>query len=247
MNNRRTELTERLTAIQKRISAATPEGVSEPELIVISKFFPASDVRILRGLGVRNFGENRDQEAGPKAEETADLELSWHFVGQLQTNKARTVVRYASAIHSVDRISLVKALDKAKARFKSEVEVDDPYQLRDKKLQTLIQIDLDPQAGQDANKPRGGALPAEISDIADAIANSEWLTLAGVMAVAPLGEDPEQAFAKLAELHEVLLQKHPEATWRSAGMSHDLEEAVKYGATHLRIGSDVLGERPPLR
>lgn len=213
---------------------------------MVTKYFPASDVELLTELGVTEFGENRDQEAGPKAVETSDLELNWHFIGQLQTNKARTVVRYASAVHSVDRVSLVKALEKAKARFARENEIPDPYQLREKKLPVLIQVDLDPAAGTDPAKPRGGALPAEIEEIAAAIAATEWLTLQGVMAVAPMDADPAEAFGRLAKHHESLLASYPEATWCSAGMSHDLEAAVAAGATHLRIGSDVLGARPSL-
>lgn len=213
---------------------------------MISKYFPASDVELLHQLGVRSFGENREQEAGPKAMETSHLDIAWHFVGQLQTNKARNVVRFAAAVHSVDRVGLVKALDKAKARFHRETELPDPYRLREIKLPVLIQVDLDPAAGEDPDKPRGGALPREIEELADAIEQTTWLTLQGVMAVAPLGMDSGQAFERLAQLHEDLLRTHPQATWRSAGMSHDLETALAHGATHLRIGSDVLGPRPPL-
>lgn len=203
-------------------------------------------MHLLHELGVRNFGENRDQEAGPKAEATAELDLQWHFVGQLQTNKARNVVRYAAAVHSVDRAGLVTALDKAKARFHRETQIADPYGLREQKLAVLIQLDLDPAAGTDPDKPRGGALPAELLELAHAIEATEWLTLQGVMAVAPLGMNANEAFSTLQRLHEGLLGHYPQATWRSAGMSHDLEVALDHGATHLRIGSDVLGPRPLL-
>ncbi len=203
-------------------------------------------MELLHELGVRSFGENREQEAGPKAAETAGLDIEWHFVGQLQTNKARNVVRFASAVHSVDRLGLVKALEKAKARFARETEVADPYGLRTEKLAVLIQVDLDPDAGQDPDKPRGGALPEELAELAEAIEATEWLTLRGVMAVAPLGMESGPAFERLARLHDELLTTYPHATWRSAGMSHDLEAALAHGATHLRIGSDVLGPRPPL-
>lgn len=195
-------------------------------LVAVTKTFPASDVRLLAELGVRDIGENRDQEAREKAAACAGLDLTWHFVGQLQTNKARSVARYASVVHSVDRLRLVQALERAVASVRSGP------------LRCLVQVRLDDEPG------RGGADPAAVPDLADAIAAAPGLLLQGVMAVAPLGVDPEPAFARLAEVAELVRSRHPDATWISAGMSDDLEAAVRHGATHVRIGRGLLGARP---
>ena len=198
----------------------------------MTKFHPASDVRLLAGLGVAEVGENRDQEASAKATELEDLPLTWHFIGQLQTNKAKSVVRYADAVHSVDRPSLAVALAKAVAA-----------QGRTRPLDCLVQVNL----AQGAAPGRGGALPDEVLPLADLIASTPGLRLGGLMAVAPLGEKPGPAFARLAETAQAVRERHPEATMLSAGMSQDLEEAVAVGATHLRIGTDVLGRRRTVR
>ncbi|WP_309080014.1 YggS family pyridoxal phosphate-dependent enzyme [Zhihengliuella sp.] len=251
---RRQDLAERLERVRRRIAdAARAAGRETPELIVVTKFFPASDVRHLSGLGVRAVGENRDQEAAAKAAETADLDLEWHFIGQLQKNKAKSVVRYASAVHSVDREPLVGALARAMEREQERRrEAGEPPR---PPLTALVQVDLDqggPDAwndgGADAAQPgRGGAAPDDVSSIAAAIAAAPGLELGGVMAVAPLGGDPDEAFERLRAIALRLQEQYPEATAISAGMSQDLESAVAHGATHLRIGSDVLGPRPAVR
>ncbi len=194
---------------------------------MVTKTYPAADVRILAGLGVTQVGENRDQEAGPKAAELADLELGWHFVGQLQSNKARSVARYATAVHSLDRESLATALDRAAVAA-------------GRTLRCFVQVSLDGVDG------RGGVRPEDVARLADLVAGREGLELAGVMAVAPLDADPDPAFARLAEVSAALREQHPDAAAISAGMSGDLESAVLHGATHLRVGSAVLGQRPPL-
>ncbi|MGX9901613.1 YggS family pyridoxal phosphate-dependent enzyme [Arthrobacter sp. SA17] len=233
---RTSELRERLDAVRLRIGKATEAAGRSiaPELIVVSKFHPAEDVRRLASLGVMDFGENRDQEATEKSGLLGDLPLRWHFVGQLQSNKAKSVVRYAHAVHSVDRPQIAGALAKAVAA-QLESSGRDP-------LKCFIQVNLDdhPQGH------RGGALPADVGSLADHLADLEGLELAGLMAVAPLGGDPRKAFAKLAGISASLTSGHPQATGISAGMSQDLEAAIEFGATHLRIGSDILGSRPAL-
>jgi len=198
-------------------------------LVAITKTFPASDVRLLYELGVRDVGENRDQEAAPKAAECADLapKLTWHFVGQLQTNKAASVVRYARVVHSVDRMRLVRALG-TQARKAGQV------------VTCLVQVDLDP----DPEPGRGGAMPEEIPGLAAAVAAEEGLLLGGVMAVAPLGVPPAEAFAPLPAIASAVREIRPEAAMISAGMSADMEAAIAVGATHVRVGTALLGGRP---
>lgn len=237
-DERTAELAARLERVRRRIEDASRQAAREkPELIVVTKFHPAEDVRRLYSLGVREVGENRDQEASAKAAELEELEgLSWHFIGQLQSNKARSVVRYASAVHSVDRESIASALSRAVlAERENHGRAD---------LDVLLQVNLDPAAEEQTR--RGGALPASLPALADQVASLEGLRLRGLMAVAPLGADPRPAFEWLHALSCELRTSHPEATLLSAGMSHDLEDAIACGATHLRIGTDVLGPRPPM-
>jgi pyridoxal phosphate enzyme (YggS family) len=235
---RRAELAESLAAVRARIAAACAAAgrdESELTLIAVTKTFPASDVRLLAGLGLTDIGENRDQEAGPKAAECADLPLTWHFVGRLQTNKARAVARYADVVHSVDRSRLVTALSDAAVRA-------------GRTLRCLVQVSLDedPDGGADgAGGPggRGGAAPGAVPGLADEIAGAAGLELGGVMAVAPLGADPLPAFTRLAGIAAEIRRNHPDARIVSAGMSGDLEQAIACGATHLRVGTALLGGR----
>jgi len=226
---RRDELAARLTAVRERISAACEAAGRKPEdvtLVAVTKTFPASDVRLLNGLGVTDFGENRDAEAAPKAAQCADLRLSWHFIGQLQTNKAASVARYATFVHSVDRLRLVHALGAAARRA-------------DRAIECLIEVSLD------ADPARGGALASDVPGLAEALTAEDGLILAGVMAIAPLGMPPVEAFAKLLDSAAVVRAVRPTATVISAGMSSDLEAAIAAGATHLRIGTALLGDRGP--
>jgi pyridoxal phosphate enzyme (YggS family) len=226
---RRDELAARLTAVRERISAACEAAGRKPEdvtLIAVTKTFPASDVRLLNGLGVPDFGENRDAEAAPKAAQCADLRLRWHFIGQLQTNKAASVARYATFVHSVDRLRLVHALGAASRRAERNIEC-------------LIEVSLDADPG------RGGALASDVPGLAEALTAEEGLILAGVMAIAPLGMPPVEAFAKLLDSAAVVRAVQPAATVISAGMSGDLEAAIAAGATHVRIGTALLGDREP--
>jgi len=234
---RERELTASLAAMRERVVAACRACGRDPDevtLVVVTKTWPVDDVLRLARLGVHDMGENRDQEAAVKAAATADLNITWHFIGQLQTNKAKSVARYADVIHSVDRPALVAALEQGAARA-------------DRTLKCLIQVDLDegPHAG------RGGVAPAGVGEVAEAIVAAEHLELAGVMGVAPLDEFDQgrasaRGFAVLQHVHSDLLATYPQATMMSAGMSGDLEEAVAAGATHLRVGSAVLGVRPSL-
>ncbi|MCH8570402.1 YggS family pyridoxal phosphate-dependent enzyme [Nesterenkonia sp. AY15] len=231
------ELAANLAAVHARIDRAMAAvgRQDRPKLIVVTKFFPAADVLRLYRLGVRDVGENRDQEAAAKAAEVTQLlggdtdALHWHFIGQLQSNKARSVLGYADHLHSVDRSSLLKALVKAAPA------ADAPP------LTCLIQVDLRDPVPADG---RGGADPASIPALAAGIAEAPGLELGGLMAVAPLDEPAAPAFGRLAQLSAELQDTHPQAHMISAGMSGDLEEAVAHGATHLRVGRDVLGERP---
>jgi len=228
------ELRANLKAVQARIAAAC-EAVGRPgddvTLIAVTKTFPASDVRLLVELGVTDIGENRDQEAARKAAECGDLDPRprWHFVGQLQVNKARSVVRYADVVHSVDRLRLCEVLG-ARARAAGRV------------ITCLVQVDLDPEPDPD----RGGAAAGDVPLLADAVAAEGGLTLGGVMAVAPLGAPPRPAFRRLAEVAGSVRAAHPHATIISAGMTGDLEEAIAEGATHVRVGTALLGARRPL-
>ncbi|MBD2896996.1 Pyridoxal phosphate homeostasis protein [Actinomadura sp. RB99] len=226
-DERRAELAESLAEVRDRIAAACAAAGRDPAeltLIAVTKTFPASDVRLLAGLGLTEVGENRDQEARPKAAECADLPLTWHFVGRLQTNKARAVASYADVVHSVDRSRLVTALSDAAVRS-------------GRTLRCLVQVSLDEA------EHRGGAAPADVPALADAIAEAGGLELGGLMAVAPLGADPLPAFERLAAVAARLRRNHPDARIVSAGMSGDLEQAIACGATHLRIGTALLGGR----
>ncbi|HET7761693.1 MAG TPA: YggS family pyridoxal phosphate-dependent enzyme [Phycicoccus sp.] len=231
MTGRREDLAAGLEAVRRRVDAALEAaGRSDrPALVVVTKFFPASDVDLLAELGVTDVGENRDQEAAAKCGMIAHRDrLTVHFIGQLQTNKAHSVVRYADVVQSVDRPKLVSALDRAAGR-------------EGRVLDALVQVGLDRTGG------RGGAAPADVPALADLVAGCEHLRLRGVMAVAPLGEEARPAFARLRAVAEQVRAAHPGATWVSAGMSADLEEAVAEGATHLRVGSAILGSRPSHR
>jgi pyridoxal phosphate enzyme (YggS family) len=231
---RAAEIAANLAAVRARIEAAARSAGRDPgavTLVAVTKFFPGADAVRLYEAGVREFGENRDQEAAPKiAEVRALMPLArWHFIGQVQTNKARSVAAYADVVQSVDRSRLVTALDQAAARA-------------GRTLDCLVQVNLDPDAAG-----RGGAEPGDVERIADAVAGSNALRLGGLMAVAPLGADPRPAFERLAEIAAKVRGAHAEAVSLSAGMSGDLEAAVASGATHVRIGSALLGRRPPLR
>lgn len=235
---RRAELAARLDAVEQEIveaCAAAGRPRHEITLVAVTKTYPASDVALLAELGVTDVGENRHPEAGNKLEELEPLLADgitrprMHFVGGLQTNKAGAVARYADVVHSVDRPKLARSL----ARGAEAAE---------RVLDCLVQVDF---GGDDAG--RAGVLPEGVDELADLVADAPTLRLRGVMTVAPLGEDPEPHFAHLAEIAERLRARHATADMISAGMSGDFAAAVRHGATHLRIGRSILGERPPLQ
>jgi pyridoxal phosphate enzyme (YggS family) len=230
---RRAQLAASLAEVRERIAracAAAGRPAGAAQLIAVTKTYPASDVILLAGLGVTDVGESRDQEAAPKAEQAraAGVTPRWHFIGQLQRNKARSVAAYADVVESVDSQRLVTALDRAAAERPAPLEV-------------LIQVSIDD------DPDRGGATGDELWRISDAVAAATALRLGGVMAVAPRDWDPDRAFERLATISAKLAGRHPGATTISAGMSGDLEAAVRHGATHVRIGTSLLGMRNPLR
>jgi pyridoxal phosphate enzyme (YggS family) len=238
MTERKDELAANLAKVERRIAAACDAAGRKREdvtLIVVTKTYPASDVRILSELGVRHVAENRDQDAAPKAAECSDLPLTWHFVGQLQTNKVRSVVGYADLVQSVDRARLVTALSKEAVRQEREVGC-------------LIQVALD--ADESGRGERGGVGPDGIEELGELVARAPGLRWDGLMTVAPLtgpyaGRELA-AFERLMDLSTDLRRAHPAANMVSAGMSADLEQAVAAGATHVRVGTAVLGVRPRL-
>jgi uncharacterized pyridoxal phosphate-containing UPF0001 family protein len=273
--DRRAQLTANLDEVRGRIAracSAAGRDVSGVTLVAVTKTYPASDAEILASLGITDVAENKDQEAAAKAA-AVGASLRWHFVGQLQRNKAKSVVRYAEVVESVDSLRLVAALSRAAVAH------------RESALDVLVQISLD------GDPDRGGAVadsslsvppsslsvpsaprvpgsspsapPPASSDISgfpdsadpdrdllrvtDAVAAADGLRLGGVMAVAPVGWDPDRAFTELAGLARRIRVSHPGATDISAGMSGDLEAAIKHGATHVRIGTSLLGMRNTLR
>ena len=246
---RRSELEKNLAEVRSRIAVACAAAGRDPgeiTLIAITKTRPPADVLLLHELGLTDFGENKDQEAAPKAAAIAaaladagagasaagSQPLRWHFVGQLQTNKASSVAGYADVVHSVDRVRLVRALGAAARKAGRE-------------LTCLVQVDLD-TPGTPADPARGGVPPGQVREIAEAIEAEQNLILGGVMAIAPLGEDPGRAFAPLRPCSLAVRAVNPAAAIISAGMSGDLEAAIGNGATHLRIGTALLGARRPL-
>jgi len=223
-------LTERLSSVRQKISDALMSSGrhnDDATLIVVTKFHPADLVRALVTCGVRDVGENKHQEAAAKQAECAELEVRWHFIGQLQSNKASAVRRYANAVHSVDRPSLVTALERA-GQNAPETGT----------LECFLQINLteDPS--------RGGVAWGDIPTMAEMMLEAPTLTFAGVMAVAPLDVDPREAFEQVARASELVRSIAPDARAISAGMSYDFEAAIEFGATHLRIGTQITGKRP---
>ncbi|MWA10550.1 YggS family pyridoxal phosphate-dependent enzyme [Streptomyces sp. BA2] len=238
MTDRKSQLAANLAKVEERIAAACAAAGRKREevtLIVVTKTYPASDVRILSELGVRHVAENRDQDAAPKAADCSDLPLAWHFVGQLQTNKVRSVVSYADVVQSVDRPKLVTALSNGAVRAERE-------------LGCLIQVALD--AEENGRGERGGVGPGGIEELAGLVAQAPGLRLDGLMTVAPLtgpyAGRQQAAFERLMEFSTLMRATHPAANMVSAGMSADLEQAVAAGATHVRVGTAVLGVRPGL-
>ncbi len=227
--SRRSDLAANLAAVQERVGAACAAAGrdrAEVTVVAVTKTWPEPDLIALRELGCLDLGENRDQEAARKAAVVTGVR--WHFVGAVQSNKAASIASYADVVHAVDRLRVVTALAAGAVRA-------------DRVVRVLLQVSLD------GDPDRGGADPAEVPGLADVVAGAEGLALSGVMAVAPRGADPDTAFGRLAQVAAALRERHPQAGWVSAGMSGDLEAAVRHGATHLRVGTALLGVRPPPR
>jgi pyridoxal phosphate enzyme (YggS family) len=228
--SRQDQIASGLSAVRHRIELGCAAAGRDPAgvtLVVVTKTYPAADVELLAAMGVRDVGENRDQEAQPKHAACAGLGLRWHFIGRLQSNKARGVAGYADVVHSIDRASVIAPLGRGAVGAGRTVEC-------------LLQVSLD------GDPARGGALIDQLPELAAAVAGQPGLVLRGLMAVAPLGVAPEAAFAQLPRLREALMIEHPGADLLSAGMSGDLEAALACGATHLRVGTAVLGARASL-
>ena len=237
--DREAQLVAALADVERRMAGACAAAGRLPEevtLVVVTKFFPASDVRLLAAAGVRHVAENRHQEAVEKREECDDLDLTWHFVGGLQSNKAGAVGGWADVVQSVDRAKLVAPLGRAGQERASATG---------RPLDVLVQVNLDPgPAAEGGGGGRSGVRPRDAVTLACRVAATEGLQLRGVMAVAPRDGDPRAAFARLSEVATDVRATVPDATWVSAGISGDLEDAVAAGATHVRVGTAVLGNRP---
>ncbi len=222
MSSRKDEIARNLREVRERINRAAQSGDRDPaeiELIIVTKTFPISDIEILRDLGELNFGENRDQEAGPKAQ---TIPATWHFQGQIQSNKIKSICEWADVIHSIS----------------SEKEIL-KFAQSPRSHQVFLQVSLDGELG------RGGASRSDLAQLADLVNESNNLELLGLMAVAPLGVEPEKAFADLAQINQGFKSQFPNSKYLSAGMSGDFEAAIKFGATHIRVGSSILGSRSP--
>jgi pyridoxal phosphate enzyme (YggS family) len=228
--DRRGQIAGGLDDVRGRIAAAAAEcgrDSADITLVVVTKTWPVSDLEVLLDLGVDDLGENKHQEAEEKAAALAGRGVRWHFVGQIQSNKATKIAAYADVVHSVDSVRVAQRLNAG-------------AHARDREVECLIQVSLDARSEEEH---RGGIQPADIDELAHTIETAGRLRLAGVMGVAPLGGDPVAAYRRLVQASRDLTATYPDATVVSAGMSDDLEEAVKAGATHVRVGSAVLGER----
>jgi hypothetical protein len=239
---RTAQLAANLAEVRDRIARAARDVGRDPgevALIAVTKTFDADDVRRLAALGIAEFGENRDQEAAPKAAAVPDVR--WHFLGRIQRNKIRSIASYADSVDSVDRTVLVDPLDRAAAdRAAADRAAADRAAAQSTPLDVLVQVSLD------GDPARGGVRAADLPALADRVEAAEHLRLAGLMAVAPLGGDVERSYADLADLAARIRAAHPQARALSAGMSGDLEAAVRHGSTQVRVGTALLGGRPPV-
>lgn len=222
---RKSEISTNLATVTERITAAAKKVYRNPsdiKLIVVTKTFPITDLQFLYELGVRDFGENRDQEASQKVSELPN-DINWHFQGQIQSNKLKSITSWASYIHSVDQLKYAKMISDYAG---------------DQKKSIFLQVSLD-----EIPESRGGVDPSKLHQLASAVSHFSNLNLMGLMAVAPLDESTDQAFARLSKYHQLFVEQFPEARFLSAGMSGDYESAILHGATHIRIGSSILGNR----
>lgn len=222
MSDRKMEIAIQLAQVEERICAAAQSvgrERTEIKLIVVTKTFPVSDVEILVDLGVTEFGENRDQEGAPKA---GQIRANWHFQGQIQSNKIKSISQWADVIHSISSSKEILKFGQS---------------LRSHKV--FLQVSLDGELG------RGGVEPFGLAELAELVMATPNLELLGIMAVAPLATEPDRAFTDLATIAEKFRNDFPTAKYLSAGMSGDFESAITHGATHIRVGSSILGSRSP--
>ncbi len=227
--SRKDQILSNLELVKEKISAAAQaagRSPSEITLIAVTKTFPVSDLEILYELGVRNFGENRDQEAAPKVG-VLPADITWHFQGGIQSNKLKSISNWASVIHSVDKFKYAQMISQFSVGKTKEI---------------FIQVSLDtlPQS-------REGVDPADLMQLAEQIMSLPNLQVKGLMAVAPLDQPTEQAFVRLQQIQQKFIQLYPAASSLSSGMSGDYELAISLGATHVRIGSSILGNRSPIK
>ncbi len=227
--SRKDQILSNLESVKEKISAAAQEAGRSPSeitLIAVTKTFPVSDLEILHELGVRNFGENRDQEAAPKVG-VLPADITWHFQGGIQSNKLKSISNWASVIHSVDKFKYAQMISQFSVGNTKEI---------------FIQVSLDtlPQS-------REGVDPADLMQLAEQIMSLPNLQVKGLMAVAPLDQPTEQAFVRLQQIQQKFIQLYPAASSLSSGMSGDYELAISLGATHVRIGSSILGNRSPIK
>ena len=223
--NRRQEIEENLNQVRKSIADAASKSGRNPDdinLIVVTKTFPISDLEILYSLGLREFGENRDQEASVKAK-ALPQDINWHFQGGIQSNKLKSICNWASVIHSVDQFKYAQIISEQKSATP---------------MQIFIQVSLDQPP-----ESRGGVDPAKLIELANRISSLPNLKVLGLMAVGPVDQEVEPAFARLQQIQASFLTYFKDANFLSSGMSGDYEMAISYGATHLRIGSSILGNR----
>ena len=224
MSQRELEIATALANVEERISkaaAAAGRERSEITLIAVTKTYPATDVEILRNLGVKNFGENRSDEGLEKSEL---IPATWHFQGQVQGRKLKDIALWASFIHSIDSSDHIAKL----SRICSE---------RDRKISIFLQLSLDEAPD------RGGVRAEQLTQLAEQVTSDTNLHLAGLMCVPPVEYEFDRAFSEIADVHETFKKGFPDAAGLSAGMSSDFEVAIAYGATHLRVGSEILGSR----
>lgn len=227
--SRKDQILSNLELVKEKISAAAQaagRSPSEITLIAVTKTFPVSDLEILYELGVRNFGENRDQEAAPKVG-VLPADITWHFQGGIQSNKLKSISNWASVIHSVDKFKYAQMISQFSVGKTKEI---------------FIQVSLDtlPQS-------REGVDPADLMQLAEQIMSLPNIQVKGLMAVAPLDQPTEQAFVRLQQIQQKFIQLYPAASSLSSGMSGDYELAISLGATHVRIGSSILGNRSPIK
>jgi pyridoxal phosphate enzyme (YggS family) len=223
--DRKSEIAANLLEVNERIDAAAAKAGRNPadiKLIVVTKTFPITDLQDLYDLGVREFGENRDQEASEKVG-LLPADINWHFQGQIQSNKLKSITGWATYIHSIDQLKYAKLVSEFAGNQRKSI---------------FIQVSLD-----EIPESRGGVDPAKLVELASGITEFTNLTLMGLMAVAPLDEGTDSAFSRLATYHHEFMKNFPQAKYLSAGMSGDYESAILHGATHIRIGSSILGNR----